>query len=149
MIITELGCKETKTDHCQPHWAVPLVVRDAVIVHGWIETWGNSIAIPDAQSVTLTPLSSRSRLLSVVSMQRNERKKPTQRTKLTQRPISALEVIFNVMRSINPRFTYLLTLQYAKNRSGRCIRSHSGAFIAFVALVRRIRCVAYVACVTF
>jgi len=50
-MLTELGCKETATDHCQPHWAVPLVVQDAVIVHGWIETWGNGIAIPDAQSV--------------------------------------------------------------------------------------------------
>jgi len=45
---TELGCSE-ETHHCQPYWAVPLVIREAVVVHGWIETWGNGIAIPDAQ----------------------------------------------------------------------------------------------------
>jgi len=51
-VATELGCLEGVDHpghHCQPFWAVPLIVREAVIIHGWIETWGNGVAIPDAQ----------------------------------------------------------------------------------------------------
>jgi len=42
------------------------------------------------------------------------------------RRVSALEVIFNVMRSINPRFTYLLTCRKPEN-ADCCFRSDSQA----------------------
>jgi len=45
---TDLGCPE-ESRHCEPFWAVPLILREAVVIHGWIETWGNGVAIPDAQ----------------------------------------------------------------------------------------------------
>jgi len=46
--MADLGCPE-ESHRCEPFWAVPFIVHDAVIIHGWIETWGNGVAIPDAQ----------------------------------------------------------------------------------------------------